>query len=195
MHETIHPPLTHPCDWYVYVCKQKIPCSSFPSFFDWRYRVFLGQRIALTNAVQHMPKLFCDAKHDKITGDTHAQQRKIRDKIRAVSYTHLDVYKRQATRSAFWRILDRAKKQTGFDAARDRVLIQVFPRKSGGCEMYVTKAAPSKQEERNPIKNDRALPGSTAHVTGEAVSYTHLIISQMSHSTAFSSVHTESGTG
>ena len=63
-------------------------------------------------------------------------------------------YDDTATRSAFWRILDRAKKQTGFDAARDRVLIQVFPRKSGGCEMYVTKAAPNKQEERNPIKND-----------------------------------------
>lgn len=76
-------------------------------------------------------------------------------------------YDDTATRSAFWRILDRAKKQTGFDAARDRVLIQVFPRKSGGCEMYVTKAAPNKQEEQNPIKNDRALPGSTAHVTGE----------------------------
>lgn len=74
-------------------------------------------------------------------------------------------YDDTATRSAFWRILDRAKKQTGFDAARDRVLIQVFPRKSGGCEMYVTKAAPSKQEEQNPIKNDPAVSVSPTQVT------------------------------
>lgn len=43
------------------------------------------------------------------------------------------------TRRAFWAILDEAKHKTGFDAARERVFIQMYPSREGGCEMYVTK--------------------------------------------------------
>lgn len=48
-------------------------------------------------------------------------------------------YENTETRRAFWNILDEAKQKTGFDAASDRVFIQVYPSKNGGCEMYVTK--------------------------------------------------------
>jgi negative regulator of genetic competence, sporulation and motility len=48
-------------------------------------------------------------------------------------------YENTETRRAVWQILDEAKQQTGFDAASDRVLIQVYPSRAGGCEMYVTK--------------------------------------------------------
>lgn len=48
-------------------------------------------------------------------------------------------YDNTETRRAFWEILDAAKHKTGFDAASDRVYIQVYPSKGGGCEMYVTK--------------------------------------------------------
>lgn len=48
-------------------------------------------------------------------------------------------YDNTETRRAFWQILDEAKSKTGFDAARDRVFIQVYPSKCGGCEMYVIK--------------------------------------------------------
>ena len=48
-------------------------------------------------------------------------------------------YDNTETRKAFWNILDEAKHQTGFDAASDRVFIQLYPSKEGGCEMYVTK--------------------------------------------------------
>ena len=48
-------------------------------------------------------------------------------------------YENTETRRAFWNILDEAKHKTGFDAASDRVFIQVYPSKNGGCEMYVTK--------------------------------------------------------
>ena len=44
-----------------------------------------------------------------------------------------------ATRSAVWGILDEAKHRCGFDAARDRVMVQVFPSAAGGCEMFVTR--------------------------------------------------------
>lgn len=48
-------------------------------------------------------------------------------------------YDNTETRRAFWSILDEAKHRTGFDAASDRVFIQMYPSKEGGCEMYVTK--------------------------------------------------------
>lgn len=48
-------------------------------------------------------------------------------------------YDNTATRRAFWSILDDAKNQTGFNAAGDRVFIQLYPSKEGGCEMFVTK--------------------------------------------------------
>ncbi len=48
-------------------------------------------------------------------------------------------YDTTSTRRAFWSILDDAKTRTGFDAASDRVFIQLYPSKKGGCEMYVTK--------------------------------------------------------
>jgi len=48
-------------------------------------------------------------------------------------------YDNTETRRAFWNILDDAKHKTGFDAASDRVFIQVYPSKNGGCEMFVTK--------------------------------------------------------
>ena len=48
-------------------------------------------------------------------------------------------YDNTETRRAFWQILDEAKKKTGFDAASERVFVQVYPSKKGGCEMFVTK--------------------------------------------------------
>ncbi len=48
-------------------------------------------------------------------------------------------YDKTETRRAFWSILDEAKHRTGFDAASERVYIQLYPSREGGCEMYVTK--------------------------------------------------------
>ena len=45
----------------------------------------------------------------------------------------------QSVRRAFWRVLDIAKSEVGFDPAGDKVLIQYYPIKSGGCEIFVTK--------------------------------------------------------
>ncbi len=41
-------------------------------------------------------------------------------------------------RRSFWRILDVAKTNAGFDVAGDKVLIQFYPSKDG-CEIFVTK--------------------------------------------------------
>ena len=48
-------------------------------------------------------------------------------------------YARAETRRAFWSILDEAKHRTGFDAASERVYIQLYPSREGGCEMFVTR--------------------------------------------------------
>ena len=42
-------------------------------------------------------------------------------------------------RRSFWRILDKARDAVGFDPSGDKVLIQLYPIKGGGCEMFVTK--------------------------------------------------------
>lgn len=57
-------------------------------------------------------------------------------------------YANTETRRAFWSILDEAKHRTGFDAARERVFVQVYPSLRGGCEMFVTKIGDA------DIKND-----------------------------------------
>ncbi len=64
-------------------------------------------------------------------------------------------YSNTETRRAFWSILDEAKQQTGFDAASSRVYIQLYPSRSGGCELYVTKLLPECREGRS----DKASEG------------------------------------
>lgn len=67
-------------------------------------------------------------------------------------------YDNTETRRAFWSILDEAKYKTGFDAASDRVFIQVYPSKEGGCEMYVTKlGAYCCEDEDSPSEARRGL--------------------------------------
>ena len=64
-------------------------------------------------------------------------------------------YDTTATRRAFWSILDDAKTETGFNAASDKLFIQLYPSKKGGCEMYVTKVVDaSPEKETKPIYED-----------------------------------------
>ena len=59
-------------------------------------------------------------------------------------------------RRAFWRILDMARAEVGFDPAGDKVLIQLYPLKSGGCEIFVTKLGIlSEASARLVSKSDR----------------------------------------
>ena len=48
-------------------------------------------------------------------------------------------YDNTGTKRIFWEILDRAKHQIGFDAGSEKLFVQVYPDKNGGCLMYVTK--------------------------------------------------------
>ncbi len=42
-------------------------------------------------------------------------------------------------RRVFRELFDLAKEETGFDAAKEKVYIQLYPKKNGGCEIFVTK--------------------------------------------------------
>lgn len=48
-------------------------------------------------------------------------------------------YDNTQTRKAIWSILDHARQETGFDAAIGKIRIDVYPEKSGGCAIYITK--------------------------------------------------------
>ncbi len=51
-------------------------------------------------------------------------------------------YADEETRALFRRLLRRAKEEVGFDTDGHRVLLQVFPSRRGGCEIFVTKMGP-----------------------------------------------------
>lgn len=44
-----------------------------------------------------------------------------------------------SSRTAFRNILKEAREMCGFDASGERVFVQCYPEKNGGCEMFVTK--------------------------------------------------------
>lgn len=56
-------------------------------------------------------------------------------------------YDKTETRRVIWQILDDAKKRTGFDAAADRALIEAYPGRRGGCEIYVTLLCEKKKKK------------------------------------------------
>ena len=72
-------------------------------------------------------------------------------------------YSNTETKRMFWDVLNRAKHQTGFDTDGQRVLVQLYPSKEGGCEMFVTKIGVLHQDDDNKTKsfsNDKKHAGS-----------------------------------
>ena len=67
-------------------------------------------------------------------------------------------YNNTETRRAFWSILDEAKHKTGFDAASDKIFIQLYPSKEGGCEMYVTKVGTLHSKKSVSSKTNQDSP-------------------------------------
>ena len=55
--------------------------------------------------------------------------------IRASDLSYEDIHTRQAFRA----ILAEVRAQTGFDTEGEQLLVQVYPSKDGGCELFITK--------------------------------------------------------
>ena len=71
-------------------------------------------------------------------------------------------YDNTETRKAIWSILDFAKQETGFDAAIGKIRIEVYPEKSGGCAIYITKLRSSELSSHEPMNETiaKATPPS-----------------------------------
>ena len=53
------------------------------------------------------------------------------------------------TRTAFREILTDVKREADFDASEDKVYIQMYPSKEGGCELFITKTGILLTEQQN----------------------------------------------
>lgn len=93
----------------------------------------------------------------------------------ALSSDHLS-YENSETRRAVKEMLQEAHEETGFDAATDRLLIQVYPSREGGCELYITKIQAAteeekKDEERKEEEKKKEPPPPPKEVRGRVVIY------------------------
>ena len=61
------------------------------------------------------------------------------------------------TRKKLLRILDDVKAQSGFDTAADKLLIQLYPSKDGGSEMFVTKLGLLPTSAEQSLKRSRGV--------------------------------------
>ena len=80
-------------------------------------------------------------------------------------------YDNTETRRAFWQILDEAKHRTGFDAASERVFIQVYPSRGGGCEMYVTKLGEASETHEGDLKKPTADANNRHKIRGRTIAF------------------------
>jgi negative regulator of genetic competence, sporulation and motility len=56
-----------------------------------------------------------------------------------ITFEEMDYNEDVVTRRVLWEILDKAKRQTGFDVGTENLYINVHSDKNGGCLIYVTK--------------------------------------------------------
>ena len=67
-------------------------------------------------------------------------------------------YANTETKRMFWDVLSRAKSRTGFDTDGQRVLVQLYPSKDGGCEIFVTKIGSMYKESAEDHADAHARP-------------------------------------
>ena len=58
-------------------------------------------------------------------------------------------------REAFSRVLEDIKSETGFDTVTEKSILQVYPSRDGGCEVYVTRLG-GKGDEGVPTDNSKS---------------------------------------
>ena len=66
-------------------------------------------------------------------------------------------------RTAFRNILKEAKDRCGFDTCGERVFVQYFPDKNGGCEMFVTKLSEALKDKLPSGGTDESRSGKFYH--------------------------------
>lgn len=66
-------------------------------------------------------------------------------------------------RTAFRNILNDARDRCGFDTLGDRVFVQYYPEKNGGCEMFVTKLTETLKDKLPSGGTEEPRPGRFYH--------------------------------
>lgn len=61
------------------------------------------------------------------------------------------------SRRAIWRILEKAGKMSGFDHTSDKMLIQIYPEKKGGCELFVTRLGLLSKESAGLVSSSKTV--------------------------------------
>ena len=61
------------------------------------------------------------------------------------------------TRKKLLSILDRVKAESGFDTASDKLLLQLYPSKDGGSELFVTKLGPLPPSAEQSLRRSRGV--------------------------------------
>lgn len=74
-------------------------------------------------------------------------------------------YSNTDTKRMFWDVLSRAKHSTGFDTDGQKVLVQLYPSRCGGCEMFVTKIGLLGSDEENGHSSARITPIISEKIT------------------------------
>ena len=67
-------------------------------------------------------------------------------------------YTELITKDAFREILTDVKKASGFEAGDDKIYIQMYPSKAGGCELFVTRMGLSFEESGTAVPPPRHEP-------------------------------------
>ncbi len=66
-------------------------------------------------------------------------------------------YDDPVTRKKLLCVLDEIKEQSGFDTAADKLLIQLYPSRDGGSEMFVTKLGLLSSSAEQSLKRSRGI--------------------------------------
>lgn len=81
-----------------------------------------------------------------------------------------------AQRHAFRRVLNDACKQSGFEGSYSRLMVQMYPVKKGGCEIFVTRLDTSEKhrEEKCTKAYESKSPGNTETLCYSFSEFAHL---------------------
>ncbi len=61
------------------------------------------------------------------------------------------------SRRSMWRVLEQAGKLSGFDHTADRMLIQIYPDRSKGCELFVTRLGLLSKESAGLVSSSKTV--------------------------------------
>ena len=69
-------------------------------------------------------------------------------------------YENVKTKRALWQMLDEAKKTVGFDASNASLYVELYPSRTGGCEIFVTRRLKKEKSEERKREQLFVFPDS-----------------------------------